>query len=105
MALLMGSTSADLLDMGFRWQVALGSGALSPCCFGQPSQPMLRGLEAGWAEKWLQLLLEAVTGITRTSCHQCNTDQLGKVMVLCRIWFSILFIPGCLGIVPPSFIL
>lgn len=104
MVMLTGTTSADPLDRGFRWQVALGTGAFSPCGFGQRSLPVLKGLEAGWPEKWLQLLLEAMAGITWTSCHQYSGDQLAQVVVLSRMWLSILSVPGCLKIVPPSVI-
>lgn len=102
MVILTGTASAVLLDMGFRCQVALGSGALCPCCFGQQSLPMLRGLEAGWPEKWLQLLLEEMAGITQTNCH--SSDQLAQVVVMSRMWFSILLTLGCLKIVPPGVI-
>lgn len=49
MVMLAETSSADLLDEDFRWQVVAGSGTLSPCCFGQQSVslPMLNLLDAG----------------------------------------------------------
>lgn len=116
-AVLIETSSADPLDEGFRWQVVVGSGTLSPCGFGQPSAalPMWSCLAAGWPEKRLRSVLEAMAGIqgwaqwrtdgpTAAGTLQYSRDQLADVVVLGRMWFGVLFIPGCLKIVHPSVI-
>lgn len=72
--MLAETSSADLLDEGFRWQVVVGSGTFSPCCFGQPSValPVWSCLAAGWPEKRLRSVLEVMAGIQGWA--QCRTD-------------------------------
>ena len=76
---------------------------------------MLNRLEAGWPEKRLQSVLEVMAGIqgwvqcrtdgpTATGTLLYSGDQLANVVVLGRMWFGILFIPGCLKIVHPGVI-
>lgn len=62
MAMLTETTSADPLDEHLRWQVAVGSGTLSPFCFGQQSLSMLNGFEAE-QDRVLWLVLQAMAGI------------------------------------------
>lgn len=98
MVMLTEISSADPLDEGFRWQVVVGSGTLSPCCFGQRSVvlPMFNRLDAGWSEKRLRSVVEATAGIqgwaqrrtngpTATGTPQCGGDQLGNVVELGRM--------------------
>lgn len=109
MVMLAETSSADLLDEDFRWQVVVGSGTLSPCCFGHQSVglPVLNLLDAGLPEKRLWSVLEMMTGIqgwaqcrtdgpTAAGTPQYGGDQLANVVVLGRMWFGILFIPRCL---------
>lgn len=96
--MLTETSSAHPLGEGFRWQVVVGSGTLSPCCFGQRSVvlPMFNRLDAERPEKELRSVLEAMAGIqgwaqcgtngpTATGTPQYSSDQLDNVVVVGRM--------------------
>lgn len=74
---------------------------------------MLSCLDTGWPEKQLQLVLEAIAimqgwmqcrtdALTAAGTLQYSSGQLANVLLLGRVLFSVLFIPGHLKIVHPS---